>query len=475
MMKYKFTIKFKLTILLFILCSIILVLSSLTIKIYRYNGINYNVVTANYSPIYKVNSQQVMKGYSFILNYKGQTYQINYDCEENLSHNFMINEASKKWGRNGDHNEAVFALDTLINMGVAPSIAFEFVFPNINNKIDKILDKINIMPKDSKVIFMPNFLQKFIITQEEDGYIIDKDKLFLQLFQKFKLNPQVSISMTADKVSPKITKEDNLDKTQLLSRFSTSIANSSSDRQNNVKLALKQFNGMVVQPNQEVSFNKTTGRRTEAKGYKTAHIILDGLFVDGTGGGVCQSSTTLYNALLLADNIEILEANRHTLPVSYVKLGFDAMVAYGSSDLRFQNVGQDPIYIRTFCSGTGVYVEIYGKKDNNLKKVRRSEVIKNIKSKGDIIKNDTKNEFENLMDENGYYRQKFSKDGIEVQTYLDYFVDNKLVKTKKIRHTTYPAQRGIIYKGKPKKVVDNSQNSQNNTDSDNESCVNNLF
>ena len=333
------------------------------------------------SPFRQASSANIVKSYNFILNYQGKTYQLNFDSQVDKSTKFMIKKQEKKWGRDGNHSQAVFALQSLINMGVPQSTAFEFVFPTINKQLDKILDKINILPKDSKIIFTPNFAQKFIITSERCGYIVDKEKLLYDIFNKFTLSPQVSVVLQTDKVQPKITKEDNIENTKLLSKFSTSIATSTTNRRNNVKLALKQFNGMIVQPNQVVSFNQTTGRRTEDKGYKSANIILDGLFVDGTGGGVCQSSTTLYNALLLADNIEILEANRHSMPVSYVKLGFDAMVAYGSSDLKFKNVGSTPIYIRTYSSGDNVNVEIYGKIENdNVEKVRPSEIIKTIRS-----------------------------------------------------------------------------------------------
>ncbi len=412
---------------------------------------NVQACEALLSNIKNIKDEELVPYYEFNLSYGGHTYKLHYDTQKEKSQNFMINEQSKKWGRDGNHKEAVFALSTLIKMGVEPAVAFDFLFPNINKKIDNILNKVNILPKDSKVLFTPNFSQKFIITQEANGYVVNKDKLFVQMLDKFAESPQVAISLNPELTLPNVTMQDNKERTQLLSRFSTSIATSSSARQNNVKLALKQFNGMKIETNQEVSFNATTGRRTEAKGYKEAHIILDGLFVDGTGGGVCQSSTTLYNALLLADNVEILEANRHSMPVSYVKLGFDAMVAYGSSDLRFKNVGEYPLYIRTYSKDNSVFVEVYGKKlDDNLEKKRRSEVLRYIKPKADLIKKDTNNKFSDLMDENGYYRQKKSADGMEVQTYLDYYKNGKRIDTKKIRHTTYPAQQGIVYKGKPK-------------------------
>lgn len=386
--------------------------------------------------------------YEIILNYKGQTFPLKFP-EFKQSQNYQIATQSTKWGRDGNHDEAVFALSSLISMGVAPSIAFEFLFPTINSQIDTILAKVNVLPKDSKIQFTPNFSQKFWVSHEKIGYVIDKENLFRQIFAKFKSSPQVAITMHADAVEPQITREKNLQCTKLLSRFSTSIANSTTERQSNVRLALKQFNGMVIAPHTEVSFNATTGRRTEDKGYKSAHIISNGLFVDGVGGGVCQASTTLYNSLLLADNVEILEANRHSMPVSYVTLGFDAMVAFGSSDLKFKNTADTPIFIRTYYDNGRVYAEIYGKPEReNTRKVRRSETISVIKNKGDIVKRDD-GEFTHLLDENGYYRQKRAQDGYEVQTYLDTYIGTKLIESRPVRHTTYPPQQGILVRGTP--------------------------
>ena len=403
---------------------------------------------ANARPYGVQTSTDAAQKYEIILNYKGQTFPIKFP-EYKQSQNYQIAAQSTKWGRDGNHDEAVFALSSLITMGVAPSVAFEFLFPTINKQVDNILTKVNVLPKNSKIQFTPNFSQKFWVSHEKTGYMIDKENLFRQIFAKFKSSPQVAITMHADVVEPQVTREKNLQCTKLLSRFSTSIASSTAERQSNVRLALKQFNGMVVAPHAEVSFNATTGRRTEEKGYKSAHIISNGLFVDGVGGGVCQASTTLYNALLLADNVQILEANRHSMPVSYVSLGFDAMVAFGSSDLKFKNTADTPIFIRTYFDNGRVYAEVYGKPEReNVRKVRRSETLSVIKNKGDIIKRDD-GEFTHLLDENGYYRQKRAQDGYEVQTYLDIFSGNTLIESRPVRHTTYPPQQGILVRGTP--------------------------
>jgi hypothetical protein len=114
-----------------------------------------------------------------------------------------------------------------------------------------------------------------------------------------------------------------------------------------------------VDVNGEFSFNKTVGARTEKNGYKVSKIIVGGEFVDGVGGGVCQVSTTLYNAVLLA-GLNITECHPHSLPVSYVAPSFDAMVNSGSSDLRFINNTYNPIIIKAFADGTTLKIEIWG-------------------------------------------------------------------------------------------------------------------
>ena len=150
---------------------------------------------------------------------------------------------------------------------------------------------------------------------------------------------------------------------------------------------------MVVAPREEVSFNLVTGDKTPENGYQKAKIILNGVYVDGYGGGACQASTTLYNALILAD-LEILEVNPHSLPVSYVPLAFDAMVSEGYSDLRFKNNLEYPIYIKTWGDETRAYVQIYGQPlEEGLEIVRRAEFIGTIPHEGDTIVKDENKEY----------------------------------------------------------------------------------
>ena len=241
--------------------------------------------------------------------------------------------------------------------------------------------------------------------------MVDREKLKQDIDNALKTSTNVEVYIPTYEVEPTTTKSEIENSVALRGSFSTSYASSSSDRKYNVRHALEAFNGMIVAPNQEVSFNETTGSRTAENGYKKANVILNGVYVEGTGGGVCQSSTTLYNALLLAD-VEILEVNKHTLPSSYVWLAFDAMVSEGYSDLRFKNSTDENLYIKTYSDDENVYVEVYGKPFMEGEKiVRRVEFLGAIPHPGDRIIPDTNKEYSNKVTYKGeYLRLKYPRE-----------------------------------------------------------------
>ncbi len=146
----------------------------------------------------------------------------------------------------------------------------------------------------------------------------------------------------------------------LRSEFSTEYKTSTNERAHNISLAVSKIDGVFLDVGEEFSFNKTVGKRTEQNGFKTAKIILNGVFVDGVGGGVCQVSTTLYNAVLRA-NLQVTEYHPHSLAVSYVPPSFDAMVNSGTADLRFVNDTTMPILIKATAKNREVKFSIYGK------------------------------------------------------------------------------------------------------------------
>lgn len=135
-----------------------------------------------------------------------------------------------------------------------------------------------------------------------------------------------------------------------LSSFHTTFS-TGGGRGENIRISTESVNGVVLLPGETISFNTITGPRSKANGYKTATVIVNGKYTDGIGGGVCQTSSTLFNAALLA-NLEIVERHNHGLRSSYVPAGRDATVADGYLDLKIKNPYDHPIKIQaTAASG----------------------------------------------------------------------------------------------------------------------------
>lgn len=131
----------------------------------------------------------------------------------------------------------------------------------------------------------------------------------------------------------------------LYAKYTSNYVNNK-DRTTNLKIASKAINGTILQPGETFSFNRVVGKRTESKGYKKAHVFTGASSMTmGVGGGVCQVASTMFNATLIA-NLPIVERHQHSQRVSYVPLGRDAAIYWGSEDYKFKNNTKYPIMIK---------------------------------------------------------------------------------------------------------------------------------
>lgn len=238
--------------------------------------------------------------------------------------------------------------------------------------------------------------------------------------------------------------------------FFTSYSSSTLERKHNIALASSSINGTFLDVGEEFSFNRVVGSRTEKRGYKSAKIILDGEFVDGVGGGVCQVSTTLYNAVLLS-GLKVTEYHPHSLQVSYVAPSFDAMVS-GVSDLRFVNNTDNPIIVYMRADGNRVTASILGQ-SMACKYERRSEVVGKIDPPPTKVIRDEKGEYPDLLvGETKVLR--YAKEGLKSQGFLVKIVNGKVVKTERIRNDSYKAIGGVIVEGTANTIENNDFNSE---------------
>jgi vancomycin resistance protein YoaR len=152
--------------------------------------------------------------------------------------------------------------------------------------------------------------------------------------------------------------------------FTTSYGSSSSNRRHNIELATSHINGTILAPGEVFSYNDTVGPRTPRLGFRDAPTYQDGQVVPGPGGGICQVSTTLYNAVLRAPGIKVVERSHHSMPVHYVPAGCDATVAYDSLDFKFRNDTSGPVLVAASTRNGRLSFGLYGVEPPSEKQVR---------------------------------------------------------------------------------------------------------
>lgn len=211
--------------------------------------------------------------------------------------------------------------------------------------------------------------------------------------------------------------------------YTTYFDKENSARCHNIRLAAKLIDGTKIENGEVFSFNKTVGVRSVERGFKKAKIIKDGEFVEGVGGGVCQVSTTLYNAALLS-GCKICEYHPHSLPVSYVAPSRDAMVSGSYFDLKFENTSGREIYVKSSTGANFVKFTLYGV-DSGAKYEYTTFVTGKIEAS------------EEETDDIALVRD--GKDGIISEGYLT-VTKNGVTNIKLIRRDKYAPQKRIVLK-----------------------------
>lgn len=195
-------------------------------------------------------------------------------------------------------------------------------------------------------------------TESRTGIEFDADEA-KKLWDKAENGETVEIPLTV--TQPKYTTEQ-LDKMLFADKLgsqTTGYKSSNANRATNVELAAKKINGYILNPGETFSYNTVVGKRTTEAGFKSASAYSGGQVVQSIGGGICQTSSTLYCAVLYA-NLEIVTRSEHGFAVSYVPWGMDATVSWGGPEFKFKNNREFPIKIVTKCENRQLTVEIWG-------------------------------------------------------------------------------------------------------------------
>ena len=245
-----------------------------------------------------------------------------------------------------------FSFDTPVEIAVKTQQPDEIDVDKIHNEIYKeakdayyTTDPFTVYPSENGVDFKSSVedVKASIAAEQKDEYTVPLKIIY----------PSVTTNMIGTEAFP-----------DLLGEFSTRYSVSDRDRTTNLRLAANKVNGTVLMPGETFSYNTVVGERTIAAGYKEAPIYVSGQVVDGLGGGICQISSTIYNAVVYA-NLDIVERSNHQFVPSYVTASRDATVVYGSLDFKFKNNRNYPIKILVTVSNGIADCKIYGLKQDN--------------------------------------------------------------------------------------------------------------
>lgn len=228
----------------------------------------------------------------------------------------------------------------------------------------------------------------------------------------------------------------------LLSEFSTSFSTSNYNRATNIILAANRINGVVLMPGETFSYNQTVGKRTVEAGFKEAAAYSNGEVVQEVGGGICQVSSTLYNAVLYS-NLEITERTNHCFKPSYVKPGLDATVSWGGPDFKFTNNRTYPIKLIVDSSNRKLHFYIYGLKTNtDYSVVLEANYVSTVYAKTVYKTDSSLSSGEKRVIQNG-------SNGCNTATYkILYDVAGNYVSKSLVSEDTYNAHNKIIAIGK---------------------------
>ncbi|MBB6632546.1 VanW family protein [Cohnella thailandensis] len=250
---------------------------------------------------------------------------------------------------------------------------------------------------------------------------------------------EYEVELPLAEVVPEVTvaslKEEGL--ARKIMEFSTSFETSGEGRSHNVTAAAMALDGTLLLPGDEFSYGDIVAKAEKEYGYKEAPVIQNGKLVPGIGGGICQVSSTLYNAIIRVDGIDITERRNHSIPVSYLPLGLDATFADGYIDFRFKNTTGKQLLIRTVVKDKVLTVKLFGTMDESVQYEIETVQKKSVAPKTVYVS-------DSEVKLGGSKVQQAGKEGLVIESYRVKKVNGEAVERAKLATSTYKAQNELI-------------------------------
>lgn len=356
-----------------------------------------------------------------------------------LGYNLDANDAIKSirsFAKEGTKEERIEEIEDLRKNGVNYSFYKSLDEDKLRTFVDSLDIKLGDEPVEPRLEFTDT---GFNIIDGKDGVVLNKEKLYQDLKSAL-IGDKNELVVEGEITSPKISNELLHRINGRIGIYSTDMGLGTKGRNENIKLSCSLINNLVVMPGEEISFNEKMGDITAQNGYKMASTIVGGKYVDSLGGGICQTSTTLYNALVRSDTT-VIERHPHTIAAPYVPVGEDGAVWVGSKDLKFRNDWDFPILIKAYIDTNHIIVEIYG--DKNIKDysvIMQSEITETIPAT-------TYEEEDPELEAGKKEVVRKARNGMRAQSYKVYKKDGQVIKTVPYWKSYYPKQDGLVKVG----------------------------
>lgn len=331
------------------------------------------------------------------------------------------------------------------------NLEFSYDDNKIDTFIDDNIDKCNIKAKEpsmtpkSSNIGSGNIADQFDYKEGVTGKEVDVDDLKSKVKEALKewSTEDVTVEAVVKTTEPKYTIEQLRGIDSKLGEYTTSFGSSSEDRSKNVKNAASKINGTILYPGETFSTLKKITPLTTDNGYALAGSYVSGKVVDSVGGGVCQVSTTLYNAVIRAE-LDVKVRNNHSMVVTYVDIAYDAMIAESSgSDFKFCNNTDAPVYIEGGVNGKTITFRIYGKETRPSNRTIKFEkkILQTVQPGADVITTD------NTKDPSYYKVTQSAHVGYKAELYKIVCIDGAEKERIKLNTSTYKAAPKYITVG----------------------------
>lgn len=320
------------------------------------------------------------------------------------------------------------------------NITFTFNEGYINDSIKAISSKINQSPLNASIHYTEEKTVK--ISADSKGVKLNEAKLKEEIKKNINNRsiPDIRIDAPIEETSAEITASTLSNLNTKIASFNTSFSSSSFARAHNIELSASLINGKLIFPGEIFSFNQCVGQRTKERGFMEAPVIVGYAIDSGLGGGICQVSSTLYNAILRT-GITSIERTHHSLPSSYVPLGLDATVDWNDIDYKFKNTFGYPIYIEAYVQNKILNINIYSNSSLAAKKYTVvSNIYDTIQTNTRIIDNPSLQQGQTSITQKGY-------PGYRVRVLRYSYENGSLINSETISDDLYSPVPGVMSRG----------------------------